>query len=53
MNHTEVITYARMHANRLREDIVRCGTREEHIRVSARANEADQIATLLENLAIT
>ena len=41
---------ARELANDLRADIELAKTREEHIRISARANIADQLATDLENL---
>lgn len=34
-------TLAQALAERLKEDIQKAGNREEHIRVSARANEAD------------
>jgi hypothetical protein len=35
------------HAQRLEEDIKLCRTRDEHLRVTARANEARQIANEL------
>jgi len=35
------------HARRLEEDIVLCRTRDEHLRVTARANEARQIASIV------
>jgi hypothetical protein len=36
-------------AARLQEDIVLSKTREEHIRVTARANEAAELLTVLKN----
>jgi hypothetical protein len=38
---------AEEHAQRLERDIAECRTRDEHIRVTARANEARQIANAL------
>lgn len=40
MNQSQVTDLARQLADRLQEDIEKCVTREDHIRVSARANEA-------------
>ena len=42
-----LITAAEEHARRLAEDIPLSRTRAEHIRVTARANEAQHIANLL------
>ena len=39
----ELIDLAGRHAARLEEDIKECRTRDEHIRVTARANEAFEI----------
>lgn len=47
MSPVDITELAREHAERLKEDIQKCVTREDHIRVSARANEA---MTLLHNL---
>jgi hypothetical protein len=44
---------ARSLANQLLNDVELTTTREEHIRLMARANEADQIATTLYKLAVT
>ena len=44
---------ARNLANKLLNDVELTTTREEHIRLMARANEADQLATNLYNLAVT
>ena len=38
---------AEEHAQRLEQDIALCRTRDEHIRVTARANEARQIANAI------
>lgn len=38
---------AEEHAQRLEDDIKLCRTRDEHLRVTARANEARQIANEL------
>lgn len=40
---TELLVLAEMHAARLQEDIALAATRQEHIRVTARANEAAEI----------
>jgi hypothetical protein len=45
----EILAKAREHAARLKNDIELCSSREEHIRISARANEAD---LLLDSLAM-
>ena len=39
----QLIEIAGRHAARLEEDIKECRTRDEHIRVTARANEAFEI----------
>ena len=44
---------ARNLANQLLNDVELTSTREEHIRITARANEADKLATNLYNLAVT
>lgn len=44
---------ARNLANQLLNDVELTSTREEHIRLMARANEADSLATSLYNLAVT
>jgi hypothetical protein len=41
MTAEQIQTLAQALAERLKEDIQKAGNREEHIRVSARANEAD------------
>jgi len=40
MEHSHVTGLAQKLADRLQEDIDKCVTREDHIRVTARANEA-------------
>lgn len=35
---------AREHADRMTSDLELCSTREEHVRLTARANEAETIA---------
>ena len=44
---TELLVLAEMHAARLHEDIGLATTRQEHIRVTARANEAAEIVNSL------
>jgi hypothetical protein len=44
---TELLILAEMHAARLHEDIGLATTRQEHIRVTARANEAAEIVNSL------
>lgn len=44
---TELLILAQMHSDRLQEDIPLSATRQEHIRVSARANEAAEIVNRL------
>lgn len=43
-----LLRLAEEHAERLEQDIPLCRTRDEHIRVTARANEARQIANELQ-----
>lgn len=43
----EVLQLLERHAERLHEDIKLCRTRDEHIRVTARTNEAYEIYTKL------
>ena len=43
MNSEETIEAARALAEELSQDIAKCSTREEHIRVTARANAAASI----------
>jgi hypothetical protein len=43
----DLLASAEEHAASLREDILLCKTREEHVRITARANEAAAIVTLL------
>jgi carbohydrate-selective porin OprB len=38
------MTAARDHADRMNNDLELCSTREEHVRLTARANEAENIA---------
>lgn len=40
----DLMTAAREHADRLTSDVELCSTREEHVRLTARANEAENIA---------
>ena len=47
MSPVDIANLAKEHAERLKEDIDKCVTRESHIRATARANEA---MTLLHNL---
>lgn len=44
---TELLTLAQLHADRLQEDIPLSATRQEHVRVTARANEAAEIVNRL------
>lgn len=46
MSDSEILTLTERLAERLREDIRLARTRDEHIRVTARANEAAEILTL-------
>jgi len=43
----DLLAAAEQHAASLREDILLCKTREEHVRITARANEAAAIVALL------
>ena len=49
----DLMTAAREHADRLASDVELCSTREEHVRLTARANEAQNIANNLYNYVIT
>ena len=46
-NENNLVTLAERLATRLQEDIVLSKTREEHIRVTARANEAAELLTVI------
>lgn len=46
----ELLALIEEHAQRLESDITLCRTRDEHLRVTARANEARQIANMLTGL---
>jgi hypothetical protein len=52
-NFEEVVELLERHAERLREDITLCRTRDEHIRVTARTNEAYEIYSKLTGLLST
>lgn len=43
----ELLRLTGTHAARLQEDIALCRTRDEHLRVTARANEAQEILNRL------
>ena len=45
MSPSHLTELARQLADRLKEDINRCVTREDHVRVTARANEAHHLLT--------
>ena len=45
----DLLEAAEEHADRLRADILLCKTRDEHIRVTARANEAVAIVAQLKS----
>ena len=49
----DLLHQAKEHASRLKNDIELCSTREEHIRISARANEADRLVEQLLNIALS
>jgi uncharacterized protein YlxW (UPF0749 family) len=51
MNLSDIIESAREHSERLHSDIKLSSTRIEHVRVTARANEAANLLQALENLA--
>ena len=53
MNLEDVMFAARVHADSLANDIELTATREEHIRITARANEAETIAQALYELHIS
>jgi hypothetical protein len=40
----DLVTAAREHADRMASDLELCSTREEHVRLTARTNEAETIA---------
>lgn len=46
----EVLYLLREHAASLANDLELAATREEHVRLTARTNEAENIVTLLERL---
>lgn len=48
----EIVFQAREHAARIINDVELASTREEHIRLTARANEAENIANMLNTLLI-
>jgi hypothetical protein len=48
---SDIIAAAREHSERLHSDIKLSSTRIEHVRVTARANEAANLLQALENLA--
>lgn len=50
MSKREIIDMVRSHAQGLENDVNQTSTRVEHIRVTARANEAHQILNLLTDL---
>ena len=49
----EIVFQAREHAARVIGDVELASTREEHVRLTARANEAESIAHLLNELLIS
>lgn len=51
MHLSDIIEIAREHSERLHSDIKLSSTRIEHVRVTARANEAVNLLQALENLA--
>jgi hypothetical protein len=53
MNLEDIVVLAREHADSLSSDIELCKDREEHVRITARANEAEQIAQDLYDLHIS
>lgn len=44
MNIDDLVVAAREHADRMASDLELCSTREEHVRLTARTNEAETIA---------
>ena len=53
MDIDDLMIAAREHADRMTSDLELCSTREEHVRLTARANEAENIANDLYNYVIT
>jgi hypothetical protein len=51
LNLSDIIEAAKEHSERLHSDIKLSSTRIEHVRVTARANEAVNLLQALENLA--
>jgi hypothetical protein len=51
LNLSDIIELAKEHSERLHSDIKLSSTRIEHVRVTARANEAVNLVLALENLA--
>lgn len=49
----DLMAAARDHADRLSNDLELCSTREEHVRLTARANEAENLANDLYNYVIS
>ena len=49
----EIVFQAREHVARIINDLELASTREEHIRLTARANEAESIAHMLNQLLIS
>ena len=49
----EIVFQAREHAARIINDLELASTREEHVRLTARANEAESISQLLNALLIS
>lgn len=49
----EIVFQAREHAARIMSDLELASTREEHVRLTARANEAESISQLLNTLLIS
>lgn len=47
MNIDDLVVAAREHADRMASDLELCSTREEHVRLTARTNEAETIANYL------
>ena len=50
MTASELIELVQVHSERLQEDLLKCTTREDHIRVTARANEAVNILHGLQSI---
>jgi len=49
----EILFQAREHTARMLSDVELASTREEHVRLTARANEAESITNMLNNLLIS